>query len=147
MITKLITCEGLSRKDGAMLKLLIITPDASGFADFARELTETGRLEIFWAETGAQALAMLAGAPVDLAVADESLGDMTGLAFVEKLVVLNPMINSALVSSRPADEFHEISEGLGILAQLTPNPDSKQAMSLLRHLESIFSLSSNIKDS
>ena len=125
-----------------MRKLLIITPDASGFSDFARELTETGRLEILWAESGAQALAMLTRDPVDLAVADESLGDMTGLAFAEKLVVLNPMINCALVSSRPADEFHEISEGLGILAQLTPNPDAKQAIDLLRHLESIFSLSS-----
>jgi CheY-like chemotaxis protein len=142
MINKLITCKGLSRKDDAMLKLLIITPDESGFSDFARELNETGRLEIRWAESGAQALAMLTRDPVDLAVADESLEDMTGLAFVEKLVSLNPMINCALVSSRPADEFHEISEGLGILAQLTPNPDAKQAMDLLRHLESIFSLSS-----
>ena len=128
-----------------MLKLLIITPDASGFAEFARELTETGRLEIFWAETGAQALAMLTRDPVDLVVADESLKDMTGLAFAEKLVSLNPMINCALVSSRPADEFHEISEGLGILAQLTPTPDRNQARNLIRHLENIFSLSSDIK--
>jgi len=135
----------MSRKDGAMLKLLIITPDASGFAEFARELTETGRLEIFWAETGAQALAMLTRDPVDLVVADESLKDMTGLAFAEKLVSLNPMINCALVSSRPADEFHEISEGLGILAQLTPTPDRNQARNLIRHLENIFSLSSDIK--
>jgi CheY-like chemotaxis protein len=135
----------MSRKDGAMLKLLIITPDASGFADFARELTETGRLEIFWAETGVQALALLTRDPVDLVVADESLKDMTGLAFAEKLVSLNPMINCALVSSRPADEFHEISEGLGILAQLTPTPDRNQARNLIRHLENIFSLSPDIK--
>jgi CheY-like chemotaxis protein len=146
MITKLITCEGLSRKDGVMLKLLLVTPDTSGFVDFAREMTETGRFEILWAGNGSTALNMLAGAPVDLVVADESLGDMSGLAFAEKLVSLNPMINCALVSSRPADEFHEISEGLGILAQLTPNPDPKQAIDLIRHLENIFSLSSNIKD-
>lgn len=130
-----------------MLKLLIVTPETSGFADFAREMTETGRFEILWAETGAAALTRLARDPVDLVVADESMGDMTGLAFAEKLVSLNAMINCALVSSRPADEFHEISEGLGIVAQLTPNPDGNQARNLIRHLENIFSLSSNVRES
>jgi DNA-binding response OmpR family regulator len=126
-----------------MLKLLIVTPESAGFADFARKINETGRFEIFWAETGTAALALITRDPVDLVVADESVGDMSGLSFAEKLVSVNAMINCALVSSRPADEFHEISEGLGIVAQLTPNPDGNQARNLLSHLENIFSLSSN----
>ncbi len=128
-----------------MLKLMIITPDKSGLADFAREMSENGGFEILWAQTGRSGLLELTRSPVDLAVVDESLGDMTGLTFAEKLVAVNPMINCALVSSRPADEFHEISEGLGIVAQLTPNPDKNQARELLRHLESIFSLSAKQK--
>jgi DNA-binding response OmpR family regulator len=126
-----------------MLKLMIITPNPSGLADFAREIKETGRFEILWAHTGRSGLSELTRNPVELAVVDESLGDMTGLTFVEKLVTLNPMINCALVSSRPADEFHEISEGLGILAQLPPHPDKNQARDLIRHLENIFNLSAN----
>ena len=128
-----------------MPKLLIVTPDKAGFADFAEEMSETGQFEVFWGKTGHSALMELARNPVDLAVADESLGDMTGLTFAEKLVSINPMINCALVSSRPADEFHEISEGLGIVAQLTPNPDKIQARDLIGHLEGIFVLSANVK--
>jgi DNA-binding response OmpR family regulator len=126
-----------------MLKLMIITPNPPGLADFAREIKEIGRFEILWAHTGRSGLSELTRNPVELAVVDESLGDMTGLTFVEKLVTLNPMINCALVSSRPADEFHEISEGLGILAQLPPHPDKNQARDLIRHLENIFNLSAN----
>jgi hypothetical protein len=40
---------------------------------------------------------------------------MTGLKFVEKLVLTNPMINCAAVSSLSSKDFHAASEGLGIL--------------------------------
>ncbi len=87
---------------------------------------------------------MVSGHPYSLVVTDEQLSDMTGLAFVEKIVSTNPMINCAAVSRLPADAFHEASEGLGILMQLPPDPGSIHAKELLERLENILNLSSKI---
>ena len=47
---------------------------------------------------------------------------MTNLEFAGKLIKLNPMINCASVSSLPSNEFHEASEGLGMMCQLSFPP-------------------------
>ena len=73
----------------------------------------------------------------DLVVADENLGDMTGLDFTEKLVAINPMVNCALISSLSGEDFHEAGEGLGILAQLPANPAKEHAEPLLKTLRQL----------
>ena len=80
---------------------------------------------------------MLSGTPLDLVVVDEKLGDMTGIEFIETLVSVNPMINCAVVSPLPSDDFHEVSEGLGILAQLPVQPGAKDAEDLLKLLNNL----------
>jgi hypothetical protein len=74
---------------------------------------------------------------LDLIVLDEDLGDMTGLDFVSRLLKVNPMINSALASSLSSEEFHEASEGMGIMIQLPINPAKKDAEELLAKLKRI----------
>jgi hypothetical protein len=49
----------------------------------------------------------------------------------------NAMINQAVVSRLTPEEFHETSEGLGIMAQLPPKPDAGQAKMLMETLKSI----------
>ena len=77
---------------------------------------------------------MVSGMSFDLVVVDEKLGDMTGIEFIETLVSVNPMINFAAVSPLPSDEFHEVSEGLGILAQLPVLPGAKDSEDVLKRL-------------
>ncbi len=48
----------------------------------------------------------------------ENLGDMTGLEFIRAIVSKRPMVNCAAISSLASEDFHEASEGLGILMQL-----------------------------
>ncbi len=57
---------------------------------------------------------------------------MTGLKLAAKLLTVNPMINCTAVSSLSSAEFHEASEGLGLLSQLPANPGREQAEELLR---------------
>ena len=73
-------------------------------------------------------------------IADEQLKDMTGLDFANKMVAVNPMINCALVSSLNEDDFHEASEGIGVLAKLPPRPGSEDAQNLSEQLRKIQSL-------
>jgi DNA-binding NtrC family response regulator len=99
--------------------------------------------------SGDKALAAISAEQFDLLVADEFLGDMTGLELITSVTVRHPLLNCALVSSLPADEFHEATEGLGILMPLPPNPGTEAADQLLEHLDKImsFSLNSATKES
>ena len=123
-----------------MIKLLLVTPDKGPFNEFALALAHNDDVELSWAESGQRALDMLPNTSLDLVVVDEKLGDMTGMEFIETLVGANPMINCAAVSPLPPDEFHEISEGLGILAQLPVQPganDAENLLKLLKHLKNL----------
>jgi len=65
---------------------------------------------------------------------------MTGLEFIKTVIAIKPMINCAAVSSFSADDFHEVSEGLGILMQLPVNPGHKYAGKLLERLNKILDI-------
>jgi hypothetical protein len=70
-------------------------------------------------------------------VVDESLGDMTGLELVHRLVAVNPVINCALVSPLAEAAYHEASEGLGILMRLPLQPGVSDGQRLMTHLNQI----------
>ncbi len=73
-------------------------------------------------------------------VTDENLGDMTGLELIESVIASQPMLNCAAVSSLSPGDFHEASEGLGILMQLPVEAGKKEADQLLEHLKKIQAL-------
>lgn len=100
-------------------------------------MEENDDVQMSWAESGKSALDMVSETVFDLVVADEKLGDMTGLDFAEKLVVINPMVNFAVISSLSGEDFHEASEGLGILAQLPANPSKEHGELLLKTLRKL----------
>jgi len=65
---------------------------------------------------------------------------MTGIEFMKKLLPINPMINCAAVSPLPPEEFHEASEGLGVLVQLPVAPGKLDAENLLKRLDDLKNL-------
>ena len=120
-----------------MIKFLLVTPNREPFSEFASALGKHAEVELSWAESGQIALKMLGDFPVDLVVLDEELGDMTGIEFMKKLLSVNPMINCAAVSPLPHEEFHELTEGLGVLAQLPSRPGVQKAEDLLTRLNDL----------
>ncbi len=126
-----------------MLKLLLVGTDKSVFSTFVSTLEEHDDVELQWADSGQTALELTANTAMDLVITDEHIGDMTGLEFAEKQISHNPMINCACVSSLSPEEFHEASEGLGILEQLAPQPgqdDADNILDKLRHVKGLFSV-------
>ncbi|GAB6909806.1 Response regulator receiver domain [Desulfosarcina cetonica] len=119
-----------------MITVLLVTPDRNHLADLSTAIGSQGGA-IDWKETGDQALETLRAQAADLVVVDETLPDMTGLEFIERLVAINPMINCALVSSLSKADYHEASEGLGVLMQLPPRPSQADAKRLITHLNQI----------
>ena len=127
-----------------MTRLLFVTPDRSAFADLSSEIKKQGGT-VHWAASGDQALKTIGEQTVDLVVTNERLGDMTGLELIRRLVAVNPMINSAAVSSLSKEAYHEASEGLGILMQLPSKPGRADGQRLMAHLNQILGLASRRK--
>jgi len=120
-----------------MLKLLLVNRDMDSFSALSSALSGQEDIELDVSPSGEKALEMLSSKAVDLVVADEDLGDMTALELSSRLLKINPMINCAVVSSLPHEEFHEASEGLGIMTQLPKQPGGKDAEELIKTLKHI----------
>jgi DNA-binding response OmpR family regulator len=122
-----------------MIHALLVTSSPGSFSQLDSAFFEND-VEAIWAESGNSALSLILKQPFDLIIADESLRDMTGLELAKKLISKNPMFNIVLVSALSSKDFHEASEGLGILMQLPPVPQKADAEKLLEHLNHILLL-------
>jgi len=124
-----------------MYKLLLVTTNKDSLSDLASALLTHGDVDLFWANSGEAALNMISTTPVDLLVTEEKLTDMTGLELANRLLHVNPTINCAAVSPLSHEDFHEASEGLGLLAQLPLQPGAEQSERLLQVLSELKNLS------
>jgi two-component SAPR family response regulator len=124
----------MANKEKDMIRLLFVGSSTDSFKKMIKALQDDRNVTIEQAGSGGDTLAWLLKNSTDLVVAAEQLDDMNGLEFARKLVVQNPMVNCALVSSLSEDDFHEASEGLGILAKLPPDPGESEAGDLLKKI-------------
>lgn len=123
-----------------MLKLLLVSNDDEPLLELISVLKDNDDIEILQAGSGNTALEMIKADTVDLVITTEEVGDMSGLALVKKLITTNPMINCVALSSMPKQEFHEASEGLGLMTNLSARPGREEVEELLRNLRIIKSL-------
>ncbi len=125
-----------------MITILLISSNKD-FIPSTSELSD--KANILRALSGNEALNIIKDKTVNLVIADESLGDMAGLEFAKKLISINPMINCALVSSLSPKDFHEASEGLGLMMQLPAQPEKQHIEKLLTQVETIIQTTGNNK--
>lgn len=127
-----------------MHSLLVVSPNKDDLSVLASTLEKHNDVDLFWVESGGKALATVSDTAFDLVVIDERLGDMTGLELAGKLISVNPMINCAVISTLSPKDFHEASEGLGIMAQLPVQPGKEQTEDLLQRLKNLKELMSGV---
>lgn len=120
-----------------MKQILIITSRPDDFAGLAAGLEKHESLSVLWADSKEKALAAVAGKTVDLAVIDESMGEVPGLQIAKDILMKNALVNLAVVSRLAPAIFHDEAEGLGIMAQLPIKPDAGDAKRLMETLKSI----------
>lgn len=123
-----------------MKQVMVVTKRKDDFLAFTERL-EKEDFSILWAETGEGALSTIKdNNDVFMVIVDETLSDMAGVTFIEKLLYINAMIYTALVSTLSKDDYHELSEGFGVLMQLPVNPDKENAEKLYLQLKKISAL-------
>lgn len=119
-----------------MKKFLIITRQAGNFSKLAEGLNDKNTNEIIWADSVTAAQAAASGS-IDLIIIDEKVDGRPGPDIAMEMIRINAMANLALVSGLSPEDFHEATEGLGIMAQLPPCPDAKDAERLLNALTAL----------
>ena len=89
-----------------------------------------------WATSSAQALALAKKDKFQLVVIGQEL-EGGPLSLAAELIKVDAFANLAVVSDEPEDEFHERSEGLGIMSQLPSQPGPQEAGDLLQSLKAM----------
>ena len=121
------------------MQALLVGSNRPAFTALSDELAAAG-FAVEWADTCESALAASEAGPLDLMVVDERVEGADGLECIKKMVTRNPFLNCAAVGTRSPEDFHEASEGLGVLMQLPPAPTQADARKLIDHLSAILNL-------
>ena len=113
--------------------VIVATPTLAGLEGFTTGLIDAGA-EVVHARSGMAALEMAKMRAPALVVVAGDLPDFRPFELVTELTRINAVINSAVMSALSPEQFHEDSEGLGVLTQIAPYPAEKDALDLMSKL-------------
>ena len=120
-----------------MLRIVFATACAQAMQAFTTALQTNPEVDLKCVGSGAEALEAARTSSPHLVIIDSDLPDDKPLDLVQKLVMVNAMVNTAVVSPLSDEEFHEASEGLGILGRLPNEPGMSDAGELLLKLRTV----------
>jgi DNA-binding response OmpR family regulator len=123
-----------------MLDIFLVTARPEAMPEFIQALSSDKDVRLKQFGSGKEAVAAVQAAAPHLVIIDSELPDTVPLGLVQKLLMTNAMVNTAVISPLSEEEFHEQSEGLGIMQNLPMVPDAGDAALLLQKLRQIMGL-------
>ena len=123
-----------------MLRIVLVTARPKALRSFMETLSGSSQVQLHQAASGTDALSAVRSTTSQLVVIDQGLPDFQPLQLIPQLLAVDAMINTAVVSPLSDEEFHEASEGLGVLARVPPEPGREEALELLHKLHSVLGL-------
>lgn len=118
-------------------RLLMATENRSFFEPILENLVENGRIQVDWTADAAATLARVKAARPDLLIVDARLEGRDGFELCRKVLQVDAFVNMAAVSDLDDDEFHEASEGLGLVGRLPSRPAVADLERLLDLLDGV----------
>lgn len=122
---------------GGPLRILLASGARQRLAPLATGLWMNTEAELHQTAGTAEAMTMLRQRPIELVVVDEELVDAPGIELVRLVARNHPFVYCALVSRLPEEQFHELTEGLGVLMQLSSPPQLSEAKAILAQLSAV----------
>ncbi len=119
------------------IKRVLVTPRREALRSFSDALSSDSEVRLEQVNPSAEALAAVRAAAPHLVIIDSDLPDAAPLELVRKLLMVDAMVNTAVISPLTEAEFHEASEGLGVLGRLPDVPDRRDATELLQKLRMV----------
>jgi len=114
--------------------IVVATTRPEEIQSFLGPLRSMDNAEIALAKDGAAALELVRSKSPAFVIVDEGLPDMKPFALVTEIMKINAMINTVAVSALSSEDFHEESEGLGILASVPLDPGEEDGIRLAEQL-------------
>ena len=129
-----------------MIHFLIVSNHMDSMNLFEQGLAQHCECRIDRANTGQEALSKVMDKALnyDLVIVDKEVSGTSGKRWLSKIITANPMVNTALVSDLSDEDFHEDTEGFGVLMKISPSPDQSEAGHVVERLTKVLSLYQNI---
>jgi len=102
-----------------MTKILLLNNKNNNVSSLKNILEQYSEVDLIEVQSAEKALEMSTNDGLDLVISHDDMMEMTSFEFSTQLVMKNPMLSQAIVSSISKKEFHNKYEGLGILLQLS----------------------------
>ena len=123
------------------MEILLVSGDEDKKDRLSRMIEDMGYQAPMRACSGKEATDVMADLAVNLVIVDQMLPDTSGMEFVKKLVMINPMANTMLFSDLSSEDFHEATEGLGLLGKIPLTFSLEDIEKLFNQLAEILRLS------
>lgn len=123
-----------------MMRFLIVSEEPARLNGLRAGLMKHPQVQVDVTDSVDGALEGVAGVAPALVIVDEQISGIPGKALVERLIKMNPMINTALVNGLTPEDFHEFTEGFGILMQIPGDAGEDVADEMVQKLEKLYSL-------
>jgi DNA-binding response OmpR family regulator len=103
-------------------RLLIATENRAFYEPILENLVKDRRIEVEWTADAATTLTRVKAGRPDLLIVDARIGGRDGFDLCREVLKIDAFVNMAAVSDLDDDEFHEASEGLGLVGRLPSRP-------------------------
>jgi DNA-binding response OmpR family regulator len=123
-----------------MLDIILASARPEAMSAFLEALASDKGIHLQLVHSGNEALAAVRASTPHLVIIDSELLDTDPIGLIQKLVMVNAMVNTTVISPLSEEEFHEKSEGLGVLGRLPMKPSSSDAAALLQKLRRVLGL-------
>lgn len=123
-----------------MLSVILATSRPEALSGFIAALNAEPAVHLALEPTATAVLAAVRAAAPQLVIVDTNLPDTDPSSLVQRILLLNARVNTAVISSLPENKFHEEFEGLGVLNQLPQEPMAADAQALLVKLRRVLAL-------
>ena len=120
-----------------MLHILLVTVRGEILHSFAEGLSSDPEVSLDQVTSGAEALSIVRTKCPHLVIVDPGPADSEPLDLVREMISVNAMVNTAVVSPLSKADFHDKSEGLGVLCRLPFEPGKKESRELLQKLRAV----------
>lgn len=107
--------------------ILAVTDRSPELAGFLQTLQERSGMNLMVATSGKAALEQVKTDRPPFVILDRTLPDTEPFRLAMDILAVNAMTNLAAITELSDEDFHEESEGLGILCAIAPDPGGEDA--------------------
>ncbi len=120
-----------------MKHIVLLSPRPDKLTEFLSALCRQADTTLHKITTSATMLEFIQDNPTHLVLLDQAIDEENPLDLVINILSHNAMTNTAMITSMDAEQWHEKSEGLGMLPPVPDPPTAEDAQTLLDNLNKL----------